>query len=568
MVKKILVVGGVAGGASAAARARRLDEHAEITIFEKGPHVSFSNCALPYHLSGVVAQAEDIVLMEPAEFQQQYNITALVQHEVIAIDSSAKTVTVLDGTTNRTYTETYDELILATGAKPLLPDSIIGITQPQVFSVRNVPDIVKLGHYLKSTAAKTVTVIGGGFIGLEVAENLAQAGLKTTIVEAGSHVLQTLDDDFSQLVHKTLLDHDVRLITEDSVTEIQAGTVTLASGKTIASDVVVAALGVVPEVTLAVKSGITLGKTGAIKVDQHYQTNLPHVYAVGDVIEVTSHFTGKKIRQNLAFPAQIQARKAVDHIYGRQVRNRNAVGAQVLKLFNLAIASTGLTEAQCRENELDYRAVTIIPKDKVPLMPNARPLHFKLIFSYPDGKILGAQALGESQVDKQIDIIATAIRYDGYVEDLQDLELCYQPLFSTAKNAVNMASLVAVNILNGEYQQVPVTAVRSLVERHAFIIDAREEQEFAEGHLLNAVNIPLSQFRSRLAEIPTDQPVYVHCLSGQRSYNVVRALLQLGYTNVYNISGSFLGISEYEYYRDTITDREKILTAYRFDLLG
>ncbi|MFD1317905.1 FAD-dependent oxidoreductase [Loigolactobacillus zhaoyuanensis] len=566
MGKNIVIVGGVAGGASAAARCRRLDESATITIYEKGPDVSFSNCSLPYHLSKVVADADDIVLMQPSEFKLQYNIDAIVNHEVIAINAEAKTVNVrnvLDGTIQ---TVAYDELVLSPGAVPVRPQSIKGINDENVFTIRNVVDIKTLETFLIEHKTKTVTVVGGGFIGVETAENLVKGGYNVNLVEGCDHVLGAIDYDMAQIVQKTLLDNKVNLITNDSVTEITKTAVTLKSGRKLNSEVVIAAIGVAPETHLAEKTGIAIGATGAISVDQNFQTNLPHIHAVGDAIEVTNRQTGQKQRLDLAFSAQIQARQATDHIYGRQTRNRGVIGSQCIPIFEINVASTGLTESDCQQNKLDHRVAMVIPKDKVPLMPHAKPLYFKLIFGYPSGKILGAQAIGESSVDKQIDIIAAMITQNGYVEDLETLELCYQPMFSTAKNAVNMAGLVATNILNGEYKQVPLSAVRGLVEKDAVIIDVREKVEYNEGHIINAINIPMSEFRQRLDEIPTEQPVYVHCLSSQRSYNVVRALGNLGYTNIYNITGSFLGISEYEYYQDTVSGRQPIVTDYRFDL--
>ncbi|WP_125982243.1 FAD-dependent oxidoreductase [Loigolactobacillus iwatensis] len=566
MGKKIVIVGGVAGGASVAARVRRLDETAEITMFEKGPNVSFSNCALPYYLSGTVKNAADIVLMTPEKFQQRYNINARTETEVVDVDPEMQIVTYINQRTGKQAQQSYDELFLAPGATPILPQTIKGITNANVFTVRNVPDIEKLQNYLVDNSIQKVTVIGGGFIGLEIAENLIKAGRKVALIEATSHVMQPLDEDMAQILHKELVDNGVNLIVSDAVTEISKDEVTLKSGKKLATEAVVAAIGVQPEVTLAKKIGVHLGETGAIAVNHHYQTNLPHVYAVGDAIEVTNMLTRKKQRLDLAFPAQMEARHVADHIYGRTTQQRGVLGSQVIRLFNLNAASTGLTEKQCDEQGIEYSAVTVIPKDKVALMPNVHSLFLKLVFGYPTGEILGAQAIGMSEVDKQINVIATAITLHAHVEDLQDLELCYQPLFSTTKNAVNFAGLVATNILNGEYKQVPVSAVRQLVKDKAFIIDARERDEYAQGHVKGAVNIPLSEFRDRLSEVPKDQPVYVHCLTSLRSYNMVRALVNLGYTNVHNIVGSFLGISEYNYYHDLVDDRESIVDHYKFDL--
>lgn len=558
--KKIVIVGGVGGGASVAARVRRLDEFADITMFEKGPNVSFSNCSLPYHLSGVIPNADDIVLKTPEQFKNQYNIKAVVNSEVISADPKDKTVRVKNTETGEITKHTYDELVLSPGTKPIMPTTIKGIEKENVFSVRNVVDIKEIEKYLTDKKVADVAVIGGGFIGLEVCENLVEAGKNVSIIEASSQVLQTLDDDFAQLVHKNLYDHGVNLILDDGLSEISDTEVTLASGKKIKAQAVIMAIGVQPETTLATKIGCKLGSTGGIAVDQHFETSIPHVYAVGDAIEVTNRLTRKKTRLALAFPAQIQARDVADHIYGRKVNNRGVIGTSVIHLFDLNVSSTGLTEKVCRSEGIDYRCAIVIPQNRVSIMPNTSPIFFKLIFAYPSGEILGAQAVGQSSVDKQINVIATMISMNGNISDLTHLELAYSPWFSTAKNAVNMAGLVAENILNGEYPTIPVTKVRQLVENDAFIIDAREPNEYQAGHIINAVNIPLSQFRQRLDEIPTDIPVYIHCQSSQRSYNMVRALINRGFTNITGISGSFLELSNYEYFKDQTTGRKPIIT--------
>lgn len=565
--KKIVVIGGVAGGASVAARARRLDEKAEVVMFEKGPNVSFSNCSLPYHLSGTIENADDIVLMDPKQFKGQYNIDARVNHEVIDVNVEEQKVEVKNTKTGETSWESYDELFFSPGAVPILPKSIKGIDGKNVFTIRNVEDIKKLKSYIDDKKAKNISVIGGGFIGVETTENLVKGGYKVNLIEGADHILGTIDYDMAQIIQKTMLDHGVNLVTGDTLTEIYDNKIVLGSGAEYPSEVVVMAIGVKPDTTLAEKIGMEIGVTGGIKVNQNFETNLPHVHAVGDAIEVYHRILRKATRLNLAFPAQIQARQAVDHIYGRTIRNRGVIGSQCIPVFEMNVASTGLTEKECRQNGLDYKVAMVIPKDHVALLPHATPLYMKLIFAYHSGEILGAQAVGQSPVDKQIDVIATEITNGGHVEDLETLELCYQPTFSTAKNAVNMVGLVAENILNNEFKQVSVCDVRELVESGANIIDVREKFEYDAGHVKTAKNIPMSEFREHLDEIPMNQPVYIHCLSGQRSYNVVRALTNLGYKHVYNIAGSFLDISEYEYYEDVKQQREPVVTAYRFDLL-
>lgn len=567
MSKRVLVVGGVAGGASTAARVRRLDEFAEIVMFEKGPFVSFSNCALPFHLSGIVEEADNLVLMTPEVFHKQYNITAKVNHEVIEIKPDKKQVVVKNTVTGELTEETYDELMLSPGANPILPSSIKGIGSDHVFTVRNVPDIDGIHRYINDHNIKDVAVVGAGFIGIEVAENLREAGKNVTIIEASNQVMAPFDHDMAQILHKEIIDNGVDLVLSDGVKEIFGDHVVLASGRKVIAKAVIMAIGVTPEVELAKQAGLEIGVTGGIKVNHHYQTSAPHVYAVGDAIEVTHFITQKPTRLTLAGPAQRQARAAADHMYGRTYRNTGVIGSSVIQCFNMNAASTGLNEKDCQKEGIAYQTAYVIPKDKVGLMPNARPLFFKLIFADPSGQLLGAQAMGEGNVDKRIDIIASLIMKHGNLEDLKELELSYSPLFGTAKDVVNMAALVGLNVLNGEYKQVPVTEIRELQESDAFIIDAREAWEFEEGHIKGAVNIPFSEFRNRLDEIPKDEPVYVHCLSSQRSYNMVKALNMRGFDNAYNLMGSFLGLSMYEYFTDKTEGREPIVTNYRFDLL-
>ena len=565
MGKKVLVVGGVAGGASVAARVRRLDESAEIIMFERGPYVSFSNCCIPFHISGDIEKSQDLVLMTPPEFDKQYNIDARVYNEVVAINKEEKTVEVKNVQTNETYTESYDVLFLAPGAVALRPQSIEGINDEHVFVMKTVPDVEALTTYAKDNDVKDVTVVGGGYIGLEVAENLKYAGYNVTLVEAQDQVMAPLDYDMVQMINREIMKNGVDLVLGDSVQKIAKDKVILASGREINAQAVVMAIGVRPENTLAKQADLALSDSGAIKVNHHYQTSNPNIYAVGDAIETTCFFTGQKTQLTLAGPAQRQARAAADHVYGRTYVNTGVIGSSSVKMFGMNAANTGLNEKQCQARGIDYDYSYVIPKDKVGLMPDAENLFFKLIFQVPSGKILGAQAVGRGNVDKRIDVIATAIMLNGNLEHLKELELTYSPHFSTAKDVVNHAALTALNILNGEVKKVPVTKVRELVESKAMIIDAREEDEYALSHIKGAVNIPLSQFRDRLDEIPKDQPVYVHCRSSQRSYNMVRALGQLGYDHVYNLDGSFLGVCEYEYFNDVVSKREPIVTDYNFN---
>jgi NADPH-dependent 2,4-dienoyl-CoA reductase/sulfur reductase-like enzyme/rhodanese-related sulfurtransferase len=565
MGKKIVIVGGVAGGASVAARVRRIDESAEIILLEKGPDVSFSNCSLPYYLSRTVKTSDALVMMCPKQFKKQYNIEARVNNEVVKIKRDEKKIVVKNLADGKEYEESYDELVLSPGAVPVRPRSIEGIMNPNVFTIRNVVDIKKLDDYLAGHNVKDVAVVGGGFIGVEVTENLVRAGKQVSLVEALDQIMAPFDFDMAQILHKEMFDQGVNLVLGDGVKKIAADSIELQSGRKVPAQAVVLAIGVRPETELAKDAGLEIGETGGIKVDHNYRTSDRHIYAVGDAIEVFNQLTHKPGRLALAGPAQMQARAAADEMYGIPYTNKGVIGSSVVQVFDLKAASTGLNEKTAKAAGIPYDIAYVIPTDKVGLMPGSNPLHFKLLYECPTGKILGAQAIGKGEADKRIDVIAALISMGGTLEDLKAVELCYAPLFSTAKDVVNFAALVGLNLLNKKYRQVRVSDVRKLVESNAFIVDVREKQEYEHGHIVTAVNIPLSEIRDRMNEIPKDRPVYVHCLTGQRSYNAVLALQGNGYDNVYNISGSFLGVCAHEYYLDKVTGRKSIVTAYKFN---
>ncbi|WP_117148977.1 FAD-dependent oxidoreductase [Paraliobacillus zengyii] len=563
MGKRILIIGGVAGGASVAARIRRLDEEAEIVMFEKGPHVSFSNCSLPYHLSGEIEDSQRLILMNPGKFDAQYKIEARTNSKVIKINRTKKTITIKNIQTGKIYEEAYDKLVLSPGANPIIP-TLDGIASNHVFTVRNVVDIEKLNNYVKQKGIEDVAVIGGGFIGIEVAENLVRAGKKVSLIEAQEQVMTSFDYDMVQILHKEMLEKGINLVLNDGIEKVREKVIYLQSGKKINAQAVIMAIGVRPETTLAKKADLAIGVTGGIKVNHNYVTTDNDIYAVGDAIEVHHKITHKKTRLALAGPAQRQARAAADHMYGIPHRNTGVIGSSVIKIFDFNAVSTGINEKMAQAANVDYDFVYVIPSDKVGIMPKSNVMHFKLLFEVPTGRILGAQAIGKGNVDKRIDVIATMIMMNGNLEDLKELELVYSPVYGTAKDVVNFAALVGLNILNGNVKQVKVSDMRDLIENNAFIIDVRERNEFEAGHLLHAKNIPLSEFRNRLDEIPKDQPVYIHCRSGQRSYNAVTTLNNLGYSNIYNVSGSFLGISLYEYFNDQSKNRKPIVTEYNF----
>lgn len=563
MGKRVLIVGGVTGGASAAARLRRLDESAEIIIFERGPHVSYSNCALPYYLSRTVPDSGNLLMVTPERFKKQYNIEVRTKNEVLSINRMAKTIRVkYDGTENE---EAYDVLILSPGAEPIRPQSIEGVHRENVFTVRSVADVEMLDTWFSAHDVKDVAVVGGGFIGCEVVENLRESGRKVALIEAMPQIMSPFDFDMAQILHKEMMDQGVTLILKDGVKRIDEHEVELASGKKVKADAVVLAIGVRPETDLAKAAGLEIGETGGIRVNHNYQTSDSAIYAVGDAIEVLQRLTRKWTRLALAWPAQMQGRAAADHICGRSHRAKGVIGSSVLRVFDLYAACTGLTERAAKDAGIPCESVYVIPADKVGVMPNSAPIHLKLIFETPTGRILGAQAIGKDAVDRRIDVIATLISMDGTLEDLKETELCYAPVVGTAKDAVHMAALVGLNLLDGRFRQVPVSAVRNLVESGAYIVDVREKGEYAASHLKNAVNIPLSELRMRLNEIPKDCPVYLHCRSSQRSYNAIMALYQHGFDNVINIAGSYLGICLYEYAQDVLENREKIVTAYNFN---
>ena len=564
---KLVVVGGVAGGASAAARVRRLDAYAEIVMFERGEHVSFSNCCLPYHLSGTVASSDALVLMSPEKFKKQHNIDARTNSEVIDIKRDEKKVVVKNLLTGEIYEECYDKLVLAPGANPIMPKSIAGIDRPNVFAVRNVTDIRAIKAYMDKPETQNVVVVGGGFIGVEVAENLKEAGKNVSLIEGANQIMAPFDYDMVQILHKELDDNGVELYLSSTLTAIEDGFVkAVKDGEefTVKADAVVMAIGVAPETTLAVKAGLEIGETRGIKVNHHYQTSDPDIYAVGDAIEIFNAMTHKPGRLALAGPAQRQARAAADHMYGLHHNNKGYIGSSCIRVFGQNAASTGLNEKAAKAAGFNCDSVMVLPNDKVGLMPGAHYMVFKLVFEVPTGRILGAQAIGMGNTDKRVDVIAAMITMGATLEDLKELELCYSPVFGTAKDIVNFAATVGLNVLYGRFKQVHVDQVRSLVESGAYIVDVREENEYAAGHLNGAHNIPLSQLEERMHEIPKDVPVYLHCRSSQRSYYAVCRLQSYGYTNVTNISGSFLGISLYEYFNDKKLGRTPIMDKYNF----
>lgn len=565
---KLVVVGGVAGGASVAARVRRLNPSAEIVIFERGEYVSFSNCSLPYYLSGTVARSDALVMMTPEKFRMQHNIDVRVNSMVTAIDRAAKKVTVRERLSGRQYEESYDKLILAPGAEPIRPKNIPGVDGANVFTVRNVTDIQALKNHLNRADVESVAVIGGGFIGIEVAENIRNTGKQVSIFEGTEQIMAPFDPDMVQTLHRELLDHGVALYLSTMVVSVADDTVTAKTDDrifTVKADAVVLAVGMAPEISLAVQAGLDIGGCRGIKVNHNYQTNDPDIYAVGDAVESYDRLGRRWSRLQLAGPAQRQARAAADHICGMTHNNKGFIGSSCIRIFGQNAACTGLNEKTAKALGLSYEVAYVFPPDKVSIMPESHYLQFKLLFEVPTGRLLGAQAIGRGEADKRVNVIAAMISMNATLEDLKELELCYSPIYSTAKDVVNIAALVGLNLLYGQFEQVRVSEVRALVESGAYIVDVREKNEFAFGHLKGAKNIPLSQLRERIEEIPRDVPVYLYCRSAQRSYYALCAIKGAGFRNIKNISGGFLGISLYEYFNDKYQEREPIVTHYNFN---
>ncbi len=446
MSKRILIVGGVAGGATIATRIRRLDPHAEIIMYDKGLNVSFANCSLPYYLSGTVKESDSLLVVRPEIFKKKYNINALVRHEVIKINPEEKIIEVLNLDNNENSTESYDILVLSPGASPIMPN-IPGIDKPNVFKVQNVADVVCIKNYIEDYGAKHIAVVGGGLTGVEVAENLRLAGYDISLVEATKQILRNFDYDLVQVLHKEIIDKGVNLVLEDGTAKVHNNSIELSSGRTLTADAVIMAIGTSPEIGLAREAGLEIGETGGIKVNANYQTSDPSIYAIGDAIEVSNKITNKPTRLAMAFPAHVQARAAANHIYGHTDSNKGFIGSMCIKVFDVNAAATGLNEAEAKAAGIPYDFSLITAPDIDPLLPNSNPIHLKLLFQKPTGHIIGAQAVGKGDVTKRIDVIATAITLNGTLEDLKDLELCYSPPFSTTKDAVNIAATNGLKFL-------------------------------------------------------------------------------------------------------------------------
>ena len=537
---KVLIVGGVAGGASAATRLRRLDEKAQIILFEKGPYISYANCGLPYYIGGEIKERENLLVTKPALLRGRFGVDVRTDSEVVAIDRQAKTVTVKNHQTGETYKESYDKLLLSPGASPKKPDWE-GVNLPGIFTIRNVPDTCAVDDFIRETGAKRAAVVGGGFIGVEMAENLTARGLSVTLMEYQEQVLPPLDPEMAAIVHTHLRQNGVNLALGTAVSGFEkAGTgILVKTGKgDLETDLVILSVGVAPDSGLAKEAGLELGMGGSIAVNDNYQTSEPDIYAVGDAIQVRSRLTGQDTLLPLAGPANRQGRAAAESILGRKPsHSKDVLGSSILKVFQLTAASTGLNEKQLKAAGIPYLKTYTHPASHAGYYPGGTPMGMKLLFG-PDGKVFGAQAVGQDGVDKRMDVLATVIRLGGTIYDLQDLELCYAPPYSSAKDPVNMLGFTAANILNGDMKDFYCEDLAGLDFDKVFLLDCRTPAEFAMGTIPGAVNIPLDELRNRLEELPKDKPVYEFCQVGLRGYIAYRILSQHGF-EAYNLSGGY-----------------------------
>ncbi|MFC6289519.1 FAD-dependent oxidoreductase [Levilactobacillus angrenensis] len=534
---KVVIVGGVAGGMSAATRLRRLDETAEIIVLEQGPYVSFANCGLPYYLSGEIQDRADLIVQTPAKLKQRFNIDVRVNQRVTAVAPDQHQLSVQ--VAGQTVTETYDKLILAPGAVPIVPPLPGLATAKNVATLRNIPDLDHIMAQLNETAARTVTLVGGGFISLEMAEALRQRGLAVTVVEQATHILPPLDEEMAAYVQQTLAHHDVRVITGQAVTAIKAaGRKLILSDQTqLQTDLTILAVGVRPATDFLADSGLKLGLHGGIEVDDTYQTSAADVYAVGDAIVVRNQVSGQPDLISLASPANRQGRQVADNIAGLPHHNRGSVGTAIVRVFDMAAAMTGLNEAALQAQHLPYKAVHYRGSDHADYFPGAQTLVLKLLFNPQSGELYGAQAVGHG-VAKRIDVLATAIKGHLTVADLPELELSYAPPFGSAKDPVNLVGDMAQNIVDGLSNNLQWSELPAATVAGRQLLDVRNPDELVAGRFPEAINIPLDQLRQRLAELDTNQPYIVSCQSGHRSYVAERILKQHGF-DVINLDGGF-----------------------------
>lgn len=533
---KVLIVGGVAGGAGAAARLRRNDEKAEIVLFEKGGYISFANCGLPYYIGDVITDRDDLLIQTPESFHARFNVDVRVDSEVVSVHPDDRTVTVKDTRNGRAYVESYDRLILSPGARPVTP-IIPGVEQPHVFTLRNVEDTFRIKDYITEKKPASCAVIGGGYIGLEMADNLARLGLKVSIVEAAGHVIATLDEDMAHDVHNHIRSKGASLYLNAKVTEIGRDFVKTRDGKKIDADLVILSVGVRPETGFLRDSGIVLGDRGEIRVNEYLETSVPDIYAVGDAIAVRDFVTGRDALIPLASPANKQARIVADNVSGRKTAYKGTQGTAIAKVFDMTVAMTGPGETALKSAGIPYKKSYTYSLSSAGYYPGGEPMFIKLLYAPDSGRILGAQITGTKGVDKRIDQLASTLRYQGTVTDLAELELAYAPPFSSAKDPVNMAAYVAENVLTGKSDPFYIEDIPD-IPKNATLLDVRTAGEFRKGAIGGAVNISVDTLRGNLEKLDRTRPVYAYCQIGLRGYIAEQILRQNGFA-VKNLSGGY-----------------------------
>jgi NADPH-dependent 2,4-dienoyl-CoA reductase/sulfur reductase-like enzyme/rhodanese-related sulfurtransferase len=544
---RLVIIGGVAGGASAAARARRLSEEAEIIVLERGPHVSFANCGLPYFVGGEIVNEEDLLVKTPKSLHSRFNLDVRVNSEVVSIDREAKTVNVHELANGREYTLPYDALVISTGAAPLTPP-IPGIERDGHFTVRNVPDVVRIKSWISESEGTRAVVVGGGYIGLEMAEQLVRhGGVSVSLVEALPQVMAPLDPEMAAWLHLELKQHGVELCTGSAVAAFESPTdaeparasiVVLKDGRRLPADVVILGMGVKPESALAKAAGLEIGERGGIRVNERMQTSDPAIYAVGDVVEVRDVITGAWSLIPLAGPANRQGRIAADNIMGRSASYNGTQGTAVLRLFGLTSGCTGANEKALRAAGIACEVLHMHPASHAGYYPGADPIALKVLFAPDTGKLLGAQAVGRDGVDKRLDVFATALKAGMTMNDLAELELAYAPPFGSAKDPVNLAGMAAQNVLAGDIVLAQWHEIATLDPAKSLVLDVRRADERAKGCIPGSMHIPLDELRGRLSELPKDKEIIASCQSGQRSYFACRLLAQHGF-KVRNLAGSW-----------------------------
>ena len=539
---KVIIVGGVAGGASAAARLRRLDENAQITMYERSGYISYANCGLPYYIGGVITDRRQLTLQTPDSFYKRFRVDVKVNHEVLSIDRVNHTVKVKNLSTGEIFTDNYDKLVLSPGAKAVKPP-IPGIESERIFTLRTVEDTYRIADEIKALKAESAVVIGGGFIGIEAAENLTGIGLSVSLCEASPQVLSQFDDDMIPQVHAVIREKGINLILGRAISSFEEKEdgieSVLSDGEHIKSDIVLLAIGVAPDSALAVSAGIKTGIKGAITVDEHMLTSDPDIYAVGDAAEIEELVTGSKANIPLAGPANKQGRIAADNIAGISSSYKGTMGTSVLKIFDITAASTGINERRARAMSLKYDKVILSPSSHASYYPGGKVMTMKVLFDPDKDRLLGAQIIGYDGVDKRIDVIATALRAGMRASELAALELAYAPPYSSAKDPVNMAGFIIENVINQKVRHFFYDDIPSLQKKDdAFLLDTRTMREYSAGHAPGFINIPVDELRERLNEVPCDKTVYVMCQSGLRSYIACRILSAHGY-RCFNFAGGY-----------------------------